>query len=99
MNVTKKLEQKLANAGFTNECEYNSDRFGPAEFKSYFEYLVDRVLAGELDIEPEPEVLWVLMKRQVNFFERSLSKAADDYRKLENKLREKESLIGDLIKE
>ena len=57
MNVTKKLEQKLANAGFTNECEYNSDRFGPAEFKSYFEYLVDRLLAGELDIEPEPEVL------------------------------------------
>lgn len=99
MSVIDKFQHKLIGSGITNKPEYRSERFGPAEFKSYFEYLVDRQLSGEEQIQPNSEELWTLMKMQVNFFERSLSKAADDYRKLENKLREKESLIDDLIKE
>ena len=99
MSVVDKFEQKLLNAGFTNTKEYHSDQNGPAEFKSYFEYLLDRQLAGEEDIEPETEILWILMKRQVNFFERTLAKSAEDYTKLQNQIRDKDQRIDELIKE
>jgi hypothetical protein len=99
MSIISKFEQKLLNAGFTNKVEYNSEQYGPAEFKSYFQYLLDRQLAGNEEIEPSPEELWTLMKRQVNFFERSLVKASDDFVKLENRIRNKDKEIEELIKE
>ena len=99
MSVISKFEQKLIDAGFSDQREYSSDRFGPAEFRSYFEFLLDRLLAGEEQLELKPEKPWIQMKRQNNYLERSLAKASEDYPKLENKMREKENIINDLLRE
>lgn len=99
MSVISKFEQKLIDAGFSDQVEYGADRFGPAEFRSYFEFLLDRLLAGEEQLELKPEKLWTAMKRQNNYLEQTLAKAAEDYTKLENKMRQKEAMISDLLKE
>jgi hypothetical protein len=99
LSVVDRFEQELLNLRFENKPVYKSDRFGPAEFRSYFEYLIDRKLLGEALVEPRSEELWELMKAQVNFYERQLAKASEDYVKLENRLRDSQNMIDQLNRE
>lgn len=94
-----KIEDAIANAGFRNQKIWHSAQQGPGEFSSYFDYLFERRLQGKEDLEPKPEAVWEAMKMQLNFYQRSLAKAAEDYTKLENKLRDANVLAADLTRD
>jgi len=95
----KKIEDIIANAGFRNNKIWHSAQHGPGEFSSYFDYLFERRLQGKEDLEPKPEEVWEAMKMQLNFYQISLAKAAENFTKLENKFRDANTLISDLTKD
>lgn len=97
--ITERFEKVVADAGFKNEKTWHSAQQGPGDFPSYFEYLVERKLEGKENLEPIPEEMWKAMKMQLNFYSRQLAKAAEDYTKLQNKLRDAELMIRDLQRE
>lgn len=96
----KKIEDELLQAGFKpSKTHYLSTQQGPGDFKSYFDYLFERRLQGKENLEPIPEEMWNAMKMQLNHYQRQLAKAAEDYTKLENKLRDANEMIRDLQRE
>lgn len=94
--IIQKIEDELKNNGFVRKNILNSKSGGIALAKSYFDALVDLKLEGK--DEPKSQEIWEEMKEHINYLSLTLSKAADDYRKLENKVRHLEQDIAELIK-
>ena len=91
-----KIHNAISDAGFKNDKIYHRLPDGPGDFKSYFDYLIERKLSGHDNLEPNPEELWILMKMQLNFYQGELAKASEDYLILSNRLSAKEEYIKDL---
>lgn len=96
-----KITDELNKAGFKQAPRTYplSTQQGPGDFKSYFDYLFERRLQGKENIEPITEELWNAMKMQLSYYQGQLFKAAEDYTKLQNKLRDAEEMIRDLQRE
>ena len=95
-----KIEQvklSLIDSGIIEENVLGSSETGPGDYKSYFEYMIDRRLDGKA--QPTPEELWKEMRLQINHLSRALSRASEDYRKMENRCRALQNDLNEIIKE
>lgn len=91
-----KFQSRIADAGFKPKKIWEGTQAGPGEFASYADYLFERCLQAKEELEPKPQELWEAMKAQLNFYQRNLAKAAEDYTKLENRLRDANNYASEI---
>ena len=92
----ERIENQVADEGYKNSKNYGQSEVGYGDFDSFFEVLVECRLAGEE--YPTHVQVFNNMKKQVNFLRADLTKASEDYLKIQNECRhlknEKEELIN-----
>lgn len=94
--LISRIEEQLKAEGYSVNRILESRADGMGIAKSFFEVLVDLKLEGKEN--PTAQEVWEEMKAHINYLGRNLSKGADDYRKLENKVRHLEQDLDDLRK-
>lgn len=96
-SIIERIEERLKEEGFSKKNILESSETGLGDYNSFFDLMIDLRLDGKEHVAAQE--IWEDMKKQINFFRRNLSKAADDYRKLENKYRGLQNDYEEAIKE
>ena len=93
----QRIENQVFDMGYTNKPIYEKSETGYGDYESFFELMVESKLSGD-DHFLDMQRVFESMKRQINFYRSELSRAAEDYTKLENKHRNLQIDYNDLLK-
>ena len=96
LQIISRYERIVSQEGIRNRIIYEHEDTLPSQFRKYFDYRVELLLRG--DEELSPQRLWEEMRKKINLLEGQLAKASEDYTKLENKCRDLQNLVDDLMK-
>jgi hypothetical protein len=95
--IIDRIESELKNEGLTKKIIFEASESGYADFASFFELMVDLRLDGKDQLKAEE--VWENMKKQTNYWRMTILKAAEDSRKMENRIRDLQNNYDELIKE
>lgn len=95
--IIERAKKSVAEEGFTEVNISNRCSIGPGDFRSYFDLMVDRKLAG-LPGEPSSRLLWTEMKYQINHLRQIIADAEKEYTRLFNAHQGLKEMYDDLLK-
>jgi predicted transcriptional regulator len=93
--LLKRIEDDLVQEGFTRKKVYALKNGGIGLAASFFDAMVDLKLEGR---DLTKEELWTEMKEYINFLSVELSKASEEYSKLDRRHRNLNKDFQELIK-